>query len=86
MVRFIMDEDGKPRNATVGKVFNIICCLGTNMLLDYVIIPFRAMSLERSMTAWGSLHYVGHIGTAISLVIDIILRLTAPRKEKKAKE
>jgi len=85
-VHFIEDEDGKPRNPTVSKIFNVICCISTTALLDYVIIPFRAMSLERSMIAWGSLWYMGHILSGVALIIDIGFIFLAPRKkDKKAK-
>jgi len=86
MARFIMNEKGEPRNAIVGKIFSVISCVATTVLLDYVIIPFRAMSFERSMTAWGSLGYFGHVLTVIYLVFDIILLLTAPKKPKKVKD
>jgi len=84
-IRFIQDENGVPYNATVGKVFNVICSICTTLLLDYVIIPFRAMSVERSMNAWGSLYYLGHILTGVSLVIDLVLRFAVPVKPKTKK-
>jgi len=85
LVHFIQDENGAPRNPTVSTIFNVICCISTNMLLDYVIIPFRAMSVERSMNAWGGLYYIGHILSAVALVVDIGFMLLAPRKAKKEK-
>jgi len=85
LVLFINDENGNPRNPAVDKIFKVICCISTTLLLDYVIIPFRAMSLERSMNAWGGLYYMGHILSFVALIIDIGFMFFAPKKDKKAK-
>jgi len=83
--RFLLDENKAPKNPTGYKVFLVICCLITNFTLDYVIIPFRAMSLERSLNAWGSLYFIGHIISAVALVLNVVFKLTAPRKPPKTK-
>jgi len=85
-VHFIEDENGVPHNAIVGKIFNIICGICTTMLLDYVIIPFRAMSMEKSMTAWGSLYYLGHILIGVCLIVNIGFKLIASKKPKKTEK
>lgn len=84
--RYILDENKAPKNPTVHKVFLVICSLVTTWSLDYVILPFRAMSLERSLAAWGSLYFIGHIITAIALVINLLLPVLAPIKHNKVKD
>lgn len=86
LVRFVLDENGVPRSPHVYGVFEGFFCAVTQLLLDYVILPFRAMSVERSLAAWRALNFIGHILVAIVLLVDAGFRLVPrPRRAQPSK-
>ena len=82
---FELGEDKQPKNKRAFAVFEGAFCVATQLLLDYVIIPFRAMSLERSLAGWRSIHFIGHIVAFLVLLADIAFAVVKRSAKPRAK-
>lgn len=82
LTRVVLDENKVPRSPRAYKAFEGFFCVVTQLLLDYVILPFRAMSVERSLAGWRSLNYIGHILVLGVLLVDAVFCLVPRRRPR----
>lgn len=83
LTRFVLDENKVPRSPRVYRAFEGFFCVVTQLLLDYVILPFRAMSVERSLAGWRALNYIGHILVLGVLLVDAVFYLVPRRRGRR---
>mmetsp|Transcript_31851 Transcript_31851/g.23568 ORF Transcript_31851/g.23568 Transcript_31851/m.23568 type:complete len:539 (+) Transcript_31851:74-1690(+) len=69
-----------------GLFYKFICWIGSILTMNYVAQTFSMGSLERSLTALGSLHYCGHIAFAVSYVLLSLLPTPRSGSKKSAEK
>lgn len=67
----------------VAIVYNLLCWAGTFLTINYVAQTFSMGSAQRSLTAYSSVHYLGHI---LFVVFYILLSLIPSKREPKEKK
>lgn len=55
-------------------------CVTWNMY-SYLQVPFRLLTLDAMLTAWGSVYFIGHIACALFCILYLFLR-PDPKKFK----
>jgi hypothetical protein len=63
------EPGSKAKESAAFQAYDLLSRVITSLALNYLVCPFQALSWDRSMAAWSSLYFCGHIACVALLVL-----------------